>query len=50
MKQNAAKAKIPFYGSYTERDPVVVAEEGVRRFREANYEVHIDTIGKRKRS
>jgi signal recognition particle subunit SRP54 len=28
LKQNAAKAKIPFYGSYTERDPVLVAEEG----------------------
>lgn len=30
LKQNATKAKIPFYGSYTERDPVVVAEAGVR--------------------
>ena len=32
LKQNATKAKIPFYGSYTERDPVVVAEEGVKQF------------------
>lgn len=49
LKQNATKAKVPFYGSYTERDPVVVAEEGVRRFREAKYEIIIvDTSGRHK--
>lgn len=49
LKQNATKAKIPFYGSYTERDPVVVAEEGVKRFREAKYEIIIvDTSGRHK--
>lgn len=49
LKQNAAKAKIPFYGSYTERDPVLVAAEGVKRFREAKYEVIIvDTSGRHK--
>jgi signal recognition particle subunit SRP54 len=49
LKQNAAKAKVPFYGSYTERDPVLIAEEGVRRFREAKYEVIIvDTSGRHK--
>jgi len=39
LKQNATKAKIPFYGSYTERDPVVVAEAGVEQFRAEKYEV-----------
>ena len=50
MKQNATKARIPFYGSYTEVktsftakylghlffqvDPVVIASDGVEMFRE----------------
>lgn len=47
LKQNATKAKIPFYGSYTERDPVVVAEAGVEQFRSEKYEIIIvDTSGK----
>ena len=29
LKQNATKCRIPFYGSYTEMDPVKIAEEGV---------------------
>lgn len=49
LKQNAAKAKVPFYGSYTERDPVLIADEGVRRFREAKYElIIVDTSGRHK--
>jgi len=36
LRQNAAKAGIPFYGSYTESDPVRVAVEGVDRFRNAD--------------
>jgi signal recognition particle subunit SRP54 len=36
LRQNAAKAGIPFYGSYTESDPVRVAVEGVDRFRNEN--------------
>jgi signal recognition particle subunit SRP54 len=31
--QNATKARIPFYGSYTEIDPAKIAEEGVQQFR-----------------
>lgn len=31
LKQNATKAQIPFYGSYTETDPAVIAKEGVDR-------------------
>ncbi|KAL3756217.1 hypothetical protein ACHAWU_007168 [Discostella pseudostelligera] len=47
LKQNATKLRIPFYGSYTEADPVVIAEEGVERFVHDGYEVIIvDTSGR----
>jgi len=47
LKQNATKAKIPFYGSYTEADPAVVAEEGVKQFRDQKSEIIIvDTSGR----
>ena len=32
LKQNATKARIPFYGSYSEIDPVKIAAEGVEKF------------------
>lgn len=49
VKQNATKAKIPFYGSYTETDPVVIASEGVEKFKSENYEIIIvDTSGRHK--
>ncbi|KAK9465791.1 SRP54-type protein [Lipomyces arxii] len=47
LKQNATKAKVPFYGSYTETDPVVVAAEGVSRFRNEKFDIIIvDTSGR----
>jgi len=47
LKQNALKSKIPFYGSHTEMDPVAIAEEGVRKFREEKFEIIIvDTSGR----
>eukprot|EP00127_Corallochytrium_limacisporum_P001462 Clim_evm15s57 gene=Clim_evmTU15s57 len=47
LKQNAAKARIPFYGSYSESDPVVIAREGVERFKKEGYEIIIvDTSGR----
>ena len=47
LKQNATKLRVPFYGSYTEADPVVIAEEGVDRFVQDKYEVIIvDTSGR----
>lgn len=47
LKQNATKCKIPFYGSYTEMDPVKIAEEGVSEFKKKNYDlIIIDTSGK----
>ena len=34
LKQNATKARIPFYGSYPERDPVKIAADGVDMFKQ----------------
>ncbi|EFJ34599.1 hypothetical protein SELMODRAFT_81201 [Selaginella moellendorffii] len=49
LKQNATKVKIPFYGSYTETDPVVIAQEGVRKFADAKHDLIIlDTSGRHK--
>ena len=28
LKQNATRIRVPFYGSYTESDPVKIAQEG----------------------
>ncbi|SCW01309.1 LAFE_0D09736g1_1 [Lachancea fermentati] len=47
LKQNAIKARIPFYGSYTETNPVKVAAEGVAKFKKEKFEVIIvDTSGR----
>ena len=47
LKQNATKLRLPFYGSYTEADPVRIAEEGVEQFKKENFEVIIvDTSGR----
>eukprot|EP00172_Hildenbrandia_rubra_P003539 Plantae.Rhodophyta-Hildenbrandia_rubra.ctg5800.p1 GENE.Plantae.Rhodophyta-Hildenbrandia_rubra.ctg5800~~Plantae.Rhodophyta-Hildenbrandia_rubra.ctg5800.p1 ORF type:complete len:511 (-),score=98.70 Plantae.Rhodophyta-Hildenbrandia_rubra.ctg5800:1955-3364(-) len=49
LKQNATKAKIPFFGSYTETDPVKIAVEGVERFKQERYElIIVDTSGRHK--
>lgn len=49
LKQNATKARIPFYGSYTEMDPVVIAQEGVEKFKQDGFEIIIvDTSGRHK--
>ncbi|XP_074594317.1 signal recognition particle 54k [Brevipalpus obovatus] len=49
LKQNASKARIPFYGSYTESDPVVVAMDGVEKFKQEGFEIIIvDTSGRHK--
>ncbi|KAI8529438.1 hypothetical protein RHMOL_Rhmol12G0225000 [Rhododendron molle] len=49
LKQNATKAKIPFYGSYTESDPVKIAVEGVERFKDENCDlIIVDTSGRHK--
>jgi len=49
LKQNATKARIPFYGSYEEADPVVIANEGVQKFKQEGFEIIIvDTSGRHK--
>ena len=47
LKQNATKAKIPYYGSLTSTDPALVASEGVAKFKKERFEVIIvDTSGR----
>jgi signal recognition particle subunit SRP54 len=49
LKQNATKAQIPFYGSYQETDPAVIAEQGVARFKgEKRDLIIVDTSGRHK--
>eukprot|EP00921_Rhytidocystis_pertsovi_P021299 GHVQ01034026.1.p1 GENE.GHVQ01034026.1~~GHVQ01034026.1.p1 ORF type:complete len:487 (-),score=81.15 GHVQ01034026.1:158-1618(-) len=49
LKQNATKAKIPFYGSYSETDPAKIAEEGVEQFKKGRYDIIVvDTSGRHK--
>eukprot|EP00299_Pterocystis_sp_00344_P016920 c8494_g1_i1.p1 GENE.c8494_g1_i1~~c8494_g1_i1.p1 ORF type:complete len:500 (-),score=147.16 c8494_g1_i1:94-1557(-) len=47
LKQLATKAKIPFYGSYSEADPVQISQDGVEQFKKDGYDIIIvDTSGK----
>jgi signal recognition particle subunit SRP54 len=47
LKQNATKAKIPYYGSLTQTDPVAVARDGVEKFKKERFEIIIvDTSGR----
>lgn len=47
LKQNATKAKIPYYGSLTQTDPVVVARDGVDKFKKERFEIIVvDTSGR----
>lgn len=49
LKQNATKARIPFYGSYTQSDPVQLAKEGIEKFNKDQFEIIIvDTSGRHK--
>jgi signal recognition particle subunit SRP54 len=49
LKQNATKAKIPYYGSLTQTDPAVVAAEGVAKFKKERFElIIVDTSGRHK--
>ncbi|KAK9923093.1 hypothetical protein M0R45_031527 [Rubus argutus] len=49
LKQNATKAKIPFYGSYMESDAVKIAVEGVETFKKENCDlIIVDTSGRHK--
>lgn len=48
LKQNAAKAGIPFFGSYAESDPAKVAVDGVETFRGSRQHdlIIVDTSGR----
>ena len=49
LKQNATRVRVPFYGSYTEPNPVKIAADGVAQFRAEGYEIIIvDTSGRHK--
>jgi signal recognition particle subunit SRP54 len=49
LKQNATRVRVPFYGSYTEPDPVKIAAEGVEQFKRDGYDIIIvDTSGRHK--
>ena len=49
LRQNATKAKIPYYGKRDESDPVVIASEGVKVFKQKKFEIIIvDTSGRHK--
>ncbi|KAK0549514.1 Signal recognition particle [Tilletia horrida] len=49
LKQNAAKSNIPFYGSYSEADPVSIARAGVNQFKANRFDlVIVDTSGRHK--
>lgn len=49
LKQNATKASIPFYGSYTETDPALIAAAGVDLFRGDGRDlIIVDTSGRHK--
>jgi signal recognition particle subunit SRP54 len=41
--------QIPFYGSYSETDPAVIASKGVEEFKKANHDlIIVDTSGRHK--
>jgi signal recognition particle subunit SRP54 len=49
LKQNATQVKIPFYGTYNERDPCKVAEQGVEQFRKSGTQcIIVDSAGRHK--
>ena len=49
LRQNATRAKIPFYGSETDADPAKVAGDGVARFKRENSDlIIVDTSGRHK--
>ncbi|KAJ2882813.1 Signal recognition particle, partial [Coemansia asiatica] len=49
LRQNASRAHIPYYGSYTEADPVLIAMEGVKQFKKDKFDlIIVDTSGRHK--
>lgn len=49
LKQNATRTGIPYYGSHTQSDPVILAKEGVEKFKREGFNlVIVDTSGRHK--
>jgi len=49
LRQNATRAKIPYYGSEVDQDPAKVAGDGVERFKKENSDlIIVDTSGRHK--
>ena len=48
LKENATKVRIPFYRSYTEMDPVIIAQDGVEKFKQEKFEIIADASGRHK--
>lgn len=49
LKQNAAKANLPYYGSYSEADPAKIASDGVAKFKKDKFDlIIVDTSGRHK--
>eukprot|EP01029_Cantina_marsupialis_P024103 TRINITY_DN6124_c0_g1_i2.p1 TRINITY_DN6124_c0_g1~~TRINITY_DN6124_c0_g1_i2.p1 ORF type:complete len:303 (+),score=99.83 TRINITY_DN6124_c0_g1_i2:51-959(+) len=49
LKQNAVRARVPFYGNPNESNPVAIAKEGVEQFKNEGYElILVDTSGRHK--
>ena len=49
LKQNCTKCKIPYYGSYNEIDPTVIAQQGIELFVKDKFDLIIlDTSGRHK--
>lgn len=47
LKQNAQKLHVPYYGSYSQPDPVKIAKEGVEAFRKEGFDlIIVDTSGR----
>ncbi|KAF8625791.1 hypothetical protein AX15_005178 [Amanita polypyramis BW_CC] len=48
-RQSATKAKVAYFGSYTETDPVSIAAQGVAKFKKERFElIIVDTSGRHK--
>ncbi|CAL6002711.1 Signal_recognition particle 54 [Hexamita inflata] len=51
LKQNCNSVKLPFYGSYAEKDPVKLAKNGVEHFTKLGFNLIIlDTSGRHRQS
>eukprot|EP00834_Sanchytrium_tribonematis_P005215 NODE_301_length_10368_cov_0.471614.p4 type:complete len:513 gc:universal NODE_301_length_10368_cov_0.471614:49-1587(+) len=49
LQQNAKKIKVPFYGSYNESNAAIIADDGVKKFKQHGFDlILVDTAGRHK--